>query len=335
MNQELKEYVIKNAEIELRAINYGASVTAIKVKDRDGNFENILASFDDLNSYLDYPDPYLNAIVGPTAGRIAYGEYRILDNDVKLSINNGKHHLHGGSTGISRQYFEVEEIVQEKKKILRFTLETNHDIDGLTGKYYYEADYIIEGNTLTMKTRCTPEKPAIINMTSHMYFNLSGELKSSIKKQLLKLPAKEKLVLHEDGHPYRIDSINKGSAFDFSELTVIEDNYSIGDEEFKISLGYDVAFILEDEPIILMDEESGRIMNIDTDQKCVVVYSANYFDESLILNNKIKGYPFSCIALETQDIPNGINIDGIETKVYDKDNPYTQETIYTFYVDEK
>ena len=321
------EYTISNDEVELSVLNFGATVTSIRTKDKDGKVENILASFDDVESYFSKPGPYLNAMVGPVAGRIGYGQYSINGEVHSLSINNGKNHLHGGTSGISKQFFNVEKDTNS----ITLTLDTDHDVDGFTGTYHYEIKYILNKNTLTIEAKCTPENKTILNMTSHMYFNLSGELKNSINEHLLTLPASKKTKIHEDGQPCCIMPIIEGSAFDFRTAKLIGRNFEIGDEEFNITRGYDTAFVLNgDEPIELVDKESGRTLEIHTDQKSVVVYSANYFDDDLTLNEGRKGYPFSCLAMETQDTPNGINIEGVSTKIYDKDTPYNQKTTYIF-----
>lgn len=330
-NQEIYEYTIKNDWIELSTLNFGATISAIKVADKNGKVANVVASFDDIQSYFTCPDPYLNAMVGPTAGRIGYGTYELNQETYTLSINNGLHHLHGGHTTIAKQIFDVSEIEEATCKILRFTLRTSHQEDGYPGVYTYCIDYILDKNTLTIQSTCTPSQTSLCNLTSHVYFNLSGDLENSIKQHTLKIPATKKVAIHEDGHPYKIVDIKQGSAFDFSATHVMEDNFSKGDDEFKITRGYDAAYLLDTTATIeLADPMSGRKVSIDTDQKSVVVYSANYFDETLRLNHGRRGYPLSAIALETQAIPNAVQIAKADIQLYDENHPYKQCTRYTF-----
>lgn len=333
-NKPIYEYTLCNEYVEVSALNYGATITSIKTRDKNGEMANILVSFDEVDSYFTEPDPYLNALVGPVAGRIAHGKYIVDGNTKQLSINSGDNHLHGGQTGISKQIFEVKKIEDEDAQILRFSLVCNHDLDGFEGEYNYIIDYILEGNSFSIVSKCIPEKRTIINMTSHMYFNLSGDLKTSIENHGLLIPAKNKAIICEDGYPSAIEKIIEESAFDFSSSQSIGNNYRKGNKEFSITRAFDTAFLLEcNSPIILNDSESGRILKIETDQRSVVVYTANYFDDKLILNHGKKGYPFCGVALETQDIPNGINIDAENQKVYDSNTPYIQKTTYTFDVE--
>ena len=100
-------YTIQNEAIHMTALNFGAVITELKTSDRSGNMENVVAAFSDIMDYERQQGPYLNAVVAPVAGRIAYGSYSMENTVHQLSINNGCHHLHGGTGGISRQLFHV------------------------------------------------------------------------------------------------------------------------------------------------------------------------------------------------------------------------------------
>lgn len=325
------EYTIKNEAITLSALSYGATITGIYTKDKHGVMENIVASYDHIMDYEKQPGPYLNAIVGPVAGRIAYGQYEIDHQPQQLSFNSNQHHLHGGFTGVSRSCFHLIEEDSHATR-LHFQLVKSHEEDGYPkGLYTYDIIYALENNTMTIDYLCTPVQKTLLNMTTHLYFNLSGDLKEAITTHDLQIPATKKLAIHEDGHPYKVEQIVDGSAFDFKQLCNLQQNIAKGDVEFTYTKGIDTAFLLEKKPIILYHKESGRRLQITTDQQSVVVYTANYFDEALDLNKGKHGYPNCCIALETQDAPNGINIPELSThQLYDAHHPYHQTTTYTF-----
>ncbi len=325
---DIYAYTIKNEEIEVTALNYGASITSIKTKDRNGTFENVVAAYDHMQDYILKPGPYLNALVGPVAGRIAHGKYMLDEELQQLSINNGINHLHGGKSGISKKFFDV----MEKENGLEFFLETDHVEDGYKGTFVYKISYILEGNTLRIEYTCIPEEKTLLNMTSHMYFNLSGDMKRSVYDQYLMIPSTKKLKIHKDGYPCQIEEIEKESAFDFQVSKNIKENFDKGSNEFHLTKGYDTPFLLDKgNTICLEDPVSQRKLSIITDQSCVVVYSANYFDDGMILNGNHKAYPFCAIALETQDMPNGINIAKEKSnQIFDREHPYHQTTRYVF-----
>ncbi len=327
---EIHEYSLKNDYIELKVIDFGATVTELKTKDKDGQFENIIASFDEPKDYIEQPGPYLNAIVAPVAGRIANGHYELDGVDYHLSINNGVNHLHGGETGVSKQVFDVKE--EENQLIM--TLRTVHSADGFVeGEFSYQVIYSIDGSKLKIDYLGVPPKKSILNMTTHLYFNLSGDLKRSIESQELCIPTQTKLKIHDDGYPYVEEPIQKESAFDFNHLSQIGDRISKGNPEFALTKALDTPFKLENGFLELRDPLSKRKMVMTTDAPSVVVYTANYFDDALLLNGGKKGYELCSIALETEDVPNGINIYKSQNyNVYTPANPYKQTTVYEFSV---
>ena len=116
----------------MTALNFGAVITELKTSDRSGNMENVVAAFPDIMDYERQQGPYLNAVVSPVAGRIAYGSYSMENTVHQLSINNGCHHLHGGTGGISRQLFHVEE---EEQMCIR---DSHNDAGGYSAVYPYQ-----------------------------------------------------------------------------------------------------------------------------------------------------------------------------------------------------
>lgn len=322
------EYTIENEVLTLTALNFGATITGIYLKETKQKSENMVASFRDIMDYERQGGPYLNAIVGPAAGRIAYGTYQMHDEQHQLSVNNGLHHLHGGMSGISKKHFTV----QEETDTLHFHMETTHDEDGYPkGTYTYDVTYRICGNQLIISYCGIPPVTSLMNMTSHLYFNLSGDMKESICTHDLCIPCTKKEGIHPDGHPYKIENIKKDSAFDFSVMQNIGDKYNISDSEFTYTKAFDTPFLLEKKPILLYHKNSGRLLRIQSDAPCVVMYTANYFDDNLIWQNGTHGYPMCAIALETQDIANGVNISHCDAHPFaDKQHPYHQTTTYTF-----
>lgn len=322
------EYTIENAYLKVTALNFGATITGIYMKEHPSVCENMVASFQDIMDYEKQSGPYLNAIVGPTAGRIAYGTYMLHDQKQHLSINNGLHHLHGGSSGISKKHFTVT----METDALHFHLETTHDEDGFQkGIYVYDITYRLQDNQLIVSYLGIPPTTSLMNMTSHLYFNLSGNMKESIQTHELCIPSTQIVSIHEDGHPYKIKNIKKASAYDFSTLRNIGDNYEIGDTQFAYTKAYDTPFLLKNEAILLYHKSSKRRLRIQSNAPCVVMYTANYFDDALIWQNGTHGYPMCAVALETQDIPNGVNIKDANAHPFaDPQHPYQQTTTYTF-----
>lgn len=314
-------YTLKNEHIQLRALNYGAAIIELMVADADGNMENVVACFDDVMDYQRQQDVYLNVAVGPVCGRIAYGRYEMDGITHQLSIHQGLHHLHGGESGISKQLFHVT----EEANALHFHLCCCHEKDGFApGLYTYDIWYRLDGHQLIMEFCGIPPQRSLMNMTSHLYVNLSGDLRESIESHQLQMDSKERILLHPDGHPDQKAAIHLGSAFDFRRMTSM-------DKRIQESNGYDTPFLLGPRGIQLVHPTSKRTLAITTTAPCVVLYSANAFEEHLHLNKHKAGAPWIALALEFQDAPNGVNLTDVAAHPFaDPHHPYTQKTIYTF-----
>lgn len=323
----IQEYTIQNEQIKVTAINYGAAITGIYTKDINGISENIVCNYQDINDYINQPDPYLNQVVGPTSGRIAYGQCDTL----RLKINSEPHHLHGGTKSVSFQFFDCE----QTEDTLVFSLSTTHDEDGYPkGTVDYQITYRIFENNLEVTHQAKPQVKYPLYLTSHLYFNLSGNLQRDILSQKLLINASKRVAIDPEGHPVKIVDIKENSTFDFHKLTTIKQAFEKSDPEFEWTRGYDCAYIFDEPQIIMYDPVSKRELSVSTTANSVVVYSANFFDDKLIFTNGIKGKSQLALALETQKIPNGINIDGVNSQDYyhDQDHPFIQKTTYTMKV---
>lgn len=318
---------MENDFLRVEVLNYGGTIRNLFLKDQN-ELVSMVASYVKIGDYLNKPSPYLNALIGPNAGRIAYGKYIDDEDTHQLSINDGKHHLHGGNTTISRKYFEI---FKKSESELTLTLNCHHDIDGYPiGVFQYVVRYILNRNTFTIEYQCTPPKKTLLNMTNHMYFNLG--LDKDIFQHILTIPAKMRCSIDKEGYPNSLKTIDEknNEVFNFNGGKIIGDKLKMSCDEFSHTLGFDHAFILTNNKITLFNPNNNYRMDIITDQESVVFYSANYFDDSLNFASG-SGKQFSYLALETQAVPNGINIKEYPNKVfYDQDNPYKQKTSYSF-----
>ncbi|MFV0379379.1 MAG: hypothetical protein ACK5KQ_00910 [Anaerorhabdus sp.] len=319
----LREEEIENEFFKLRIYNFGASVGELIYKG-----QSVVTSFYDKIDYVCETEPYLCAMVGPTAGRISGGKYKDQGKVVKLSLNDAPNHLHGGETGISEDYFTLR-VVNDHQ--IECTLECSHEEDGYpSGNFKYKINYILDGEKLIIESHCEVPKRTLLNMTWHAYFNFSS-MREDILDYTLKIKASKRTRTDVKGHPNAIVPIEKGDAFDFNDGPVYGDNFKKGSEEFKHTLGYDHALILDDNKIELFDPKSKIGLEIETDQEAVVVYGANWFKEDIKYQDENHGTENSCVALEVQQIPNAVNLEGCKAKFYDENNPYYQKTTYRFF----
>jgi len=316
----MQTYIIKNDYLEVHVLDYGGTVDKIYCKNEDGTKENVVLSYHKKEDYINFPGPYLNALVGPIAGRIKDGKY----NDRQFTVNNGTNHLHGGIHGVSFDYWNIEQVSDTQ---LVCTLTKSHEEDGYHGTFNYKVIYTLEDDQLILEYdhHCDELNP--FGSTSHMYFNLSGDLKHGIANHILTANITQMEMLDDSGAPCGVATIEKGSCFDFTQGKVLGEALASNHPQFIITEGgIDHPFFVNG-PITLEDPESKRVLEINTDAPCVVVYTSNFIDDTTIFQNETVGYKHIAVAIELQDYANAINLGlGCEKK------DYTQKTSYRFYM---
>ncbi len=315
----MQTYIIKNQHLEVHVLDYGATVDKIYCINEDGSKENMLLSYHKKEDYINFPGPYLNAIVGPIAGRIKDGKC----NGRNYTVNNGTNHLHGGIHGVS---FDTWNIEQVSDTTLVCTIEKNHDEDGYEGTFNYKVTYQLVDDALVLEYDHHCDKLNPFGSTSHMYFNLSGDLKEGIKNHIITSNITKMEMLDDSGAPCGVEEIEKGSCFDFSDGKLLKDALESNHPQFVITEGgIDHPFVV-DGPVKLECPSSNRVLEINTDAPCVVIYTSNFIDETTIFQNETVGYKHIAVAIELQDFANGVNL-GLTTEKKD----YTQKTSYRFY----
>lgn len=329
--EKVYKYTLENSKgFRVGIINYGAVITEIYAPDRARKFENIVLGYDNLESYLENP-AYLGAVVGRVAGRISKGGFLLKGKRYELDKNNGGNNLHGGLDGLSKKLWKSEKT--ENGIILSY--KSIHMESGFPGNVDFEVRYSIsEDNSLELEYVAKPDRDTIINLTNHSYFNLSGDMKSGGEKQILKINSDFICEIDEEILPTGQKIYVKDTNFDFREGKVIEEGLSEVDKDYniKIAKGYDHPFILNTDnlEINLFSPESGRNMEIETDQKIVVFYSGNYLKGTPVLAGNKKSENNMGICLETQDYPDAVNIGEFSLEIYSPERPYSSKNIWKF-----
>lgn len=315
---------VKHEKIEITFMNYGAAIKSILVPDKNGMFETVLIDYDDLASYIENPI-YLNAIIGPTSGRIKNASFEINDVQYTLDKNHlGMANLHGGSETFAYKTFDyhVEENASATRVIFR--LRKLEEESKYPGNQQIEIVYTIENTSLLIEFNAKTDKDTLLNLTNHAYFNLSGNLKSNILEHELYLNSSNIVELDEYSIPYKVKSISNTN-LDYKIPRKVQSN------GFN---GIDHPFLIDNNNFqkpcaIIRDFESKRMMEVFTDYECFVCYTHEYPGNSNLLNAK-KQVKNMGICFETQHAPNGIHIEGLEDSILRHNESYNYKTLYKF-----
>ncbi|OJV66342.1 MAG: hypothetical protein BGO41_02595 [Clostridiales bacterium 38-18] len=287
-----------NQGMSARFLNYGAILLSLMVPDALGLSENVVMTYDDPKDFIKNP-LYLNAVIGPNAGRLSEGQLKICDRVFSLPVDRLGNNLHSGQEGLHQQLWMITgEMVSNEACSVVLKYVHGHLQGGYPGNIVFElAIELNDDNELKVTHRALADRDCHINTTNHTYFNLSGNEKHKIDEHLLFVNADYFYNLDEKNCPIQEKVHVKGSAFDFRQLTPILSAY-----KSKYS-GIDHPFSLDDAidkgmpQVIYKDPVSGRVLEITTNQSDVVIYT-----------NNISYKNHYGICFEAQKCPNTLNI---------------------------
>jgi len=329
----LQYITLENASVTVALINLGATITAIYVPGRDGIKKNIVAGFEDLNDYKENP-AYFGCIVGRYANRIAGGRLTIDGINYQLPINNGPNHLHGGHDGFHLKVWQVVGCSSnDQQASVTMTYTSADGEEGYPGNLTTTVTYTLDNsNRLHITYMAHTDKSTVINLTNHSYFNLSGFEDALVTKHLLQVNAGTYTEKNASNTPTGNILPVKGTPLDFTRPVALGKNINL----LPADMGYDHNFILRPymdhntPAAILEDPASGRILRVYTDQPGIQVYSANYWDGSII---GAQGKPYlkhGAVALETQAFPDSPNHAHFPSTLLIPGEEYQRMTVFAF-----
>lgn len=337
--ERVSSYTLSNGNgAQVTVIDYGAAVIKLCVKDRCGRFSDVVAGYDSLSDY-EFGDGYLGAVVGRVGNRIANGKFTLDGVEYTLYRNDGSNHLHGGKQGFSNKIWGVEmHDSDEPSLVMSYTSADGEE--GYPGALSVTVTYkLTNDDALSINYKAQTDKPTVLNLTNHSYFNLGGYASGSILDHEIMIDADTYLPTDETLIPTGELRAVKGTAFDFTSPKKIGSDLDIEKcRDLKIAGGYDhcMNFVggKTDEPqlrIKVYDEKSGREMSVYTDQPCVQFYTANFLANP---DHPLKGgYPQQrrhAFCLETQHMPDSINHENFTDTVLRPGEIYDHTTVYKF-----
>jgi len=329
-------FLLKNGNITAAITNYGGRVVSLCVPDKNGQNADVVLGFKSIDDYLKATGVYHGAIVGRVIGRIAKGTFDLDGNTQSLTINSGANHQHGGSKGFHNQVWEVKTVTDSSLVLSYISVDGEM---GYPGTLKVEATYqLTSNNELTLKLLATTDKTTIVNLTNHAFFNLAGEGNGTILDHILTIPSNYFCKVNSDkiktGELLKVS----GTPFDFRKGKSIGKDIVLetSDEQLKIGTGYDQSYVLKKKKsnkIVLsatvVDPESGRKLEVFTNNMGIHFFSANFFKGTDI--GKM-GKPFhfrESFALESQDY-NSPNQKSFPTMILKPGKKYETYTVYHF-----
>ncbi|GAA2556699.1 galactose mutarotase [Streptomyces levis] len=304
-------WTLERAGVRVRVLSYGGIVQSAEVPDRTRRTADVVLGFPDLDGYLAHPEPYLGALIGRYANRIAGGRFPLEGRTYALETNDGPNSLHGGARGFDRRVWDVTPVEHG----VRLSRVSPHGEEGFPGRLEVSATYtLLASGALRIAYEAVTDAPTVVNLTNHSYFNLAGS--GDAGGQELRLAASRYTPVDADLIPAGGPEDVAGTRFDFRAARKVGSGY---DHNFVLDKGVTETAVEVGE---LHDPASGRVLTVATTEPGLQLYTGDHLGEPFA--------PGDGIALETQHFPDSPNRPGFPTTVLRPGEVFRSETVYGF-----
>lgn len=308
--------------------DYGATLVKCIIPDKDGKLCDVLLGFDSVAPYTGNVG-YIGALCGRYGNRIAYGELIIDSKLYRLPINDGKHHLHGGTPGFSQMLWKAE----AKSDSVTFSLLSPDGDNGYPGTVNASVTFIwTEDNVLRLEYRAETDAPTVINLTCHAYWSMDGADGRSARDNILKINAEYYTPITSEVIPDgRILPVE--GAVDFRKEKTVAEGLAETCDQLTYGTGFDINYVLDGEGLreaaVLTGPASGRRMRVFTCEPGMQFYSGNHLGSFIGKGGAVYA-PGTGIALETQHFPDTPHHKDWPSVMLLPGEPYTSVTEFRF-----
>lgn len=327
-----------NKGSELTITNYGAKIVSLMVPDKNGSLTDVVTGHGSIDAYLTSEEPYFGAVCGRYGNRIAKGTFT-LDGIVydQLTINNGPNSLHGGIKGFNAVVWEME---QTDKQTVVLTYMSRDGEEGFPGNLQTTVTYhLSDENEVVISYRATTDKPTVLNLTNHSYFNLSGAGDPYIGDHLLTINADTYLPTDHTAIPYGAPEPVEGTPMDFRTPHEVGARIHEDFEQLVFGKGYDHTYVLNKEGNELsfcarcVSPKTGIVMETYTTEPGIQLYTGNWMTGRLEGKHGQRYPERAALCLETQHFPDSPNHPAYPSTELRPDEVFESKTIYQFSVE--
>jgi aldose 1-epimerase len=317
-------FTLTNANgVSAKMTNYGCTIVEYNAPDKNGQMENISLGFNNLDDYLGR-HPLFGCVVGRYINRISGAKFTLDNVEYILAANSGQNHIHGGNDNFSRKVWDATTSSDDQSITLSLTYVSADMEEGYPGNLAVKVDYVLNNNNeLQLHYTATTDKPTVVNLSNHCYFNLSG-CKNDVRNHQVIIDADKYTPTGEGLIPTGEIVAVEGTPYDLRQWTTIIDRLpdipSGGfDNNYCVKGTPDrIALVAE-----LYDPESGRLLQTFTTQPGMQFYMA-----TRLRYTTPQGNPYTGVCFETQHYPDSPNNPNFPSTVLRPGETYKQSTIY-------
>jgi len=327
-------YTLTNKNgMEADIATYGGTVIRLLVPDRTGKLGDVALGFSTIDPYFT-STTYFGALIGRYANRIANGRFTLDGKSYQLAKNNAPNTLHGGKKGFDKQLWTAE-VLSQSPPTVRFSRLSPDGEENFPGNLKVAVTYTLtERNELRIQYAAATDKPTVVNLTSHIYFNLAGAGSGDILSHQIRIHASRFTPINATLIPTGKIQDVAGTPMDLRKWTVIGSQIkAVGGNP----VGYDHNYVLDRCPVVrpclaaeVWDPKSGRLMKVYTDQPGIQFYTGNFLDGTLKGKRGKIYYQHDAFCLETQHFPDSPNHANFPSTVLRPGELFKSTTIYKF-----
>jgi aldose 1-epimerase len=337
----VEKYTLRNSQgMQATVITYGATLQSLLVPDKHGKAEDVVLGFDDLDGYQK-GTAFFGATIGRFGNRLADGKFSLDGKSYQVPLNDKTNALHGGPKGFDKQIWKAEAVKDKGSVGVKLTYVSVDGEMGFPGTLKTEVTYSLnDKNELRIQYHATTDKPTVLNLTNHSYFNLAGAGNGDILDQVAVVHASRYTPVNEKLIPTGELAAVAGTPMDFLKPVAFgkrirEDNAQLKFAE-PTQGGYDHNWVLDTKGKLanlaadVVDTKSGRRLQLFTTEPGVQLYTGNFLDGT-VKGKAGKIYPhWGAFTLETQHYPDAPNQPNFPSTRLDPGKAYTQTTVFKF-----
>jgi aldose 1-epimerase len=336
--EEVALYTLTNGRgMEVRTMARGATILSIRVPDRAGKLADVTLGYDTLAGYESDGNPFFGNVVGRYANRIGGASFTLDGKKYPLAANNAPNRLHGGPRGFDKYVWTGQDVARDGAVGVEWSMTSPDGDEGYPGTLKATVTYLLTPkDELVVEYLATTDKPTVVNLTQHAYFNLGGEGSGSILDHVVQIHASRYTPVAPGLIPTGELAPVAGTPLDFRKPERIGARIEAAHEQMKLGSGYDHNWVIDrrGDGLVhaahVVEPKSGRVMDVHTTEPGLQVYTANFLDT--VGKGGHKYGRRDAVCFETQHYPDSPNKKDFPPTVLRPGETYRSKTVFAFSV---
>lgn len=334
---KVHSWSLANGGTRMKVLSYGGVVQSLEIPDRRGRYANVSLGFDTVEEYV-ASSPYFGALIGRYGNRVGKGRFTLDGTPYQLSVNDGENSLHGGSQGFDKRVWDVEPFTRGSDVGLHLYYTSVDGEMGYPGTLRTKVTYTLTRNgDWRVDYEATTDRATVVNLTSHVYWNLAGEGSGSVYDHELSIAASRYTPVDPGLIPTGELARVAATPFDFRRAKPVGRDIRTAHQQVLYGQGFDHNWVLDkgvtsrpEQVALLRDPSSGRTLRIATNEPGLQFYSGNFLDGTLVGSGGRVYRQGDGLCLETQHFPDSPNRPSFPSTVLRPGQTYRTTTVHSF-----